>query len=125
MSTTPDQIQTPQDGMQEKTAYKDETDIGHAERVLSADMDKKDHMDYDRVDKEVAKYTSDTKVEISEEENTRLRRMIDRRVLVIMIFTYFLQALDKGTLSFSAIMGIQTDTHLQGQQVRKEIHQIF
>jgi hypothetical protein len=117
MDTTQDQIQVPHTEVQEKTVYKDEADISHAERVLSADMDKKDHMDYDRVDKEVAKYTSDTKVEISEEENTRLRRMIDKRVLAIMIFTYFLQALDKGTLSFSAIMGIQTDAHLQGQQV--------
>jgi len=124
MSTTPDQIEAPQVEVQEKTAYKDESDINHAERVLSADMDKKDHMDFDRVDKEVAKYTSDTKIEISEEENTRLRRMIDRRVLVIMIFTYFLQALDKGTLSFSAIMGIQTDTHLQGQQVYRTSHHV-
>jgi hypothetical protein len=33
-----------------------------------------------------------------------------------MIFTYFLQALDKGTLSFASIMGIQKDTHLVGQQ---------
>jgi hypothetical protein len=124
MSTTPDHIRAPHVEVQEKSACQDEADIIHAERVLSADadIDKKNHMDYDRVDKEVAKYTSDTKVEISEEENIRLRRMIDRRVLVIMIFTYFLQALDKGTLSFSAIMGIQTDTHLQGQQVRKEIH---
>jgi hypothetical protein len=112
-----DQIQAPHTEVQEKTLYKDEADISHAKRVLSADMDKKDHMDYDRVDKEVAKYTSDTKVEISEEENTRLRRMIDKRVLTIVIFTYFLQALDKGTLSFGAIMGIQTDAYLQGQQV--------
>lgn len=33
-----------------------------------------------------------------------------------MIFTYFLQALDKGTLSFAAIMGIKQDLHLVGQQ---------
>ena len=42
--------------------------------------------------------------------------MIDKRVLSIMIFTYFLQALDKGTLSFAVIMGIKTDLHLVGQQ---------
>jgi hypothetical protein len=35
-----------------------------------------------------------------------------------MIFTYFLQALDKGTMSFASIMGIKKDTHLVGQQVR-------
>jgi hypothetical protein len=137
MSTTPGQIQAPHGEVEEKPtyeekqaikenpAYKDDTDINHAERVLSADMDKKDHMDYDRVDKEVAQYSSDVKIDISEEENDRLRRMIDKRVLVIMIFTYFLQALDKGTLSFSSIMGIQKDTNLQGQQVRPEIHENF
>ena len=42
--------------------------------------------------------------------------MIDRRVLSVMVFTYFLQALDKGTLSFAVIMGIKDDLHLHGQQ---------
>ena len=57
-------------------------------------------------------------VHVSEEDNKRLKKMIDRRVLVIMILTYFLQALDKGTMSFSSIMGIKTDAHLEdGQKV--------
>jgi hypothetical protein len=43
--------------------------------------------------------------------------MIDKRVLVIMIATYFIQAIDKGTLSFASIMGIIPDTKLVGQQV--------
>jgi hypothetical protein len=61
---------------------------------------------------------SSIRVEVSEEDNKRLKKMIDRRVLVIMIFTYFLQALDKGTMSFSSIMGIKTDAHLEnGQKV--------
>lgn len=105
--------------MHEKAAIQNEGDISHVERTLSRDLDKQDHMDYDRVDKEVAQYTSDVKIDISEEESNRLRKMIDKRVLVIMICTYFLQALDKGTLSFASIMGIQTDAHLQGQQVRR------
>lgn len=33
-----------------------------------------------------------------------------------MVATYFLQALDKGTLSFTSIMGIQEDLNLQGPQ---------
>ncbi|KAF1813879.1 MFS transporter [Eremomyces bilateralis CBS 781.70] len=65
-------------------------DVSQVERVVSAsEFDEKDHIDYGRIDQE-----------ISPEENKRLKRMIDRRVLPIMIFTYFLQALDKGTLSF-------------------------
>ncbi|KAH6703999.1 major facilitator superfamily domain-containing protein [Leptodontidium sp. MPI-SDFR-AT-0119] len=89
------------------------------ENVLSAvEMEnvKGDHMDYDRVDKEVAKYISDVAIDISPEENSRLKKLVDRRVLPIMIFTYFLQALDKGTLSFASIMGIRKDTHLVGQE---------
>lgn len=73
-------------------------------------------MNYDRVDEDVAKYASATAINISPEENSRLKRQIDKRVLAVMIFTYFIQALDKGTLSFSSIMGIQTDAHLHGTQ---------
>lgn len=76
----------------------------------------KDHTDFSQVDGEVAKYTSEVRVIIDEGTNKRLRKLIDRRVLAIMIFTYFLQALDKGTLSFASIMGIQKYTHLVGQQ---------
>ncbi|KAI0143477.1 major facilitator superfamily domain-containing protein [Xylariaceae sp. FL1272] len=83
-------------------------------RTVSAvdDVDLKDQTNYDKVDKEIAAYASQGRIVISPEENTRLRRMIDRRVLVVMICTYFLQAIDKGTLSFSSIMGLPKDTGL-------------
>lgn len=86
-----------------------------ARRTISAADDvelKGNHTDLNRVDKEIAKYASQARVEISPEENIRLRKLIDRRVLVIMIATYFLQAIDKGTLSFSSIMGLPKDTGL-------------
>ncbi|KAK5636908.1 hypothetical protein RRF57_012620 [Xylaria bambusicola] len=84
-------------------------------RTYSAtdDMELKgDRTHIDRVDKEIAKYAAQSKIDISPEENVRLRKLIDRRVLVIMICTYFLQAIDKGTLSFSSIMGLPKDTGL-------------
>lgn len=85
-------------------------DISQVERVLSAEDEKVDHVNYDRIDDEIAKYADATgSVVISEEENKRLKRLIDRRVLPIMVVTYFLQALDKGTMSFSSIMGIRDD----------------
>jgi hypothetical protein len=85
-------------------------DIAQVERVLSAtDGMEKDHMNYDRVDQELAKYANAVAVHISPEEDARLKRLIDRRVLPVMVFTYFLQALDKGTMSFSSIMGIRED----------------
>lgn len=80
-----------------------------------------EQLDKSRIDDEVAKYASDKAIHIDEKTEKRLKRLIDRRVLTIMIFTYFLQALDKGTMSFASIMGIQEDTGLKGQQVNYEI----
>ncbi|ORY55613.1 major facilitator superfamily transporter [Pseudomassariella vexata] len=67
---------------------------------------------YDKIDHEVAKYAGGARIAITTEESTRLRKMIDKRVLVVMITTYFLQAIDKGTMSFSSIMGLPQDTGL-------------
>lgn len=87
----------------------DKKEISNVERVLSADDLKVDHVNYDRIDDEVAKYADATATEVSEEDNKRLKRMIDRRVLPIMVVTYFLQSLDKGTMSATSIMGIRED----------------
>ncbi|GAM42268.1 hypothetical protein TCE0_044r16075 [Talaromyces pinophilus] len=76
----------------------------------------KDHMNYDLVDKEVAQYANEVIVEIDEETNKRLKRKIDKRVMLVMIVTYLIQTLDKGTLSYASIMGIQKDLNLHGQQ---------
>lgn len=90
-------------------------DISHVERVLSPSD--KDAVDQTRIDNELQEYANLGRVEIDEATSRKLRRKIDRRVLVIMILTYFLQALDKGTMSFASIMGIREDTNLHGQQV--------
>lgn len=91
-------------------------EIQEIEQARDVDLDKGEHTRYEKVDEELAKYINAEAIDIPEEESTRLRRMIDKRVLVIMITTYFLQAIDKGTLSFASIMGIQTDAGLHGQQ---------
>lgn len=101
-----------------ETEAKQARDISHVEQVLSQTDDlKKDDMDYSRVDKEVQEYANRAQVDIDEATNIRLRRMIDRRVLAIMICTYFLQALDKGTMSFASVMGIIQDTGMHGNEV--------
>jgi hypothetical protein len=94
-----------------RDATVDKKDIAHVERTLSGTDEKGDHVNYDRIDDEVAKYAnaSGDAIIITEEENKRLKSLIDRRVLPIMMFTYFLQALDKGTMSFTSIMGIRDD----------------
>ncbi|KAH8597582.1 MFS transporter [Bisporella sp. PMI_857] len=86
------------------------------EAALSHEELGKDHTNYNLVDKELAQYASDIPVHIDEATNSRLKKSIDRRVLVVMIVTYFLQSVDKGTLGFASIMGIQKDTGLHGQQ---------
>lgn len=93
------------------------------EGIHSAMSDRKiveEKIDRSRIDDEVAKYASDKAIHIDEKTEKRLKRLIDKRVLTIMIFTYFLQALDKGTMSFASIMGIKEDTGLKGQQVSYE-----
>ncbi|KAF2178726.1 MFS general substrate transporter [Zopfia rhizophila CBS 207.26] len=98
----------------EKAAAKNSFQEVDIERKASytEDVDKGDQARYHKIDNEVAKYAAAEAVFISLEESTRLRKMIDKRVLVIMVTTYFLQAIDKGTLSFAAIMGMPTDTGL-------------
>ncbi|MCJ1369885.1 hypothetical protein MMC20_001097 [Loxospora ochrophaea] len=62
--------------------------------------------------------------EIAEEGNAiledpvrrkRLIRKIDFTIAPLLAAVYFLQFLDKTTLSYTAVMGIRTDTHLVGQ----------
>ncbi|RSL37847.1 hypothetical protein CEP53_015437, partial [Fusarium sp. AF-6] len=65
-----------------------------------------------KVDKELAKYAASTRIDISPEDDNRLRNLIDRRVLIVMIVTHFLQSLDKGTLSFASIIGLPQDTSM-------------
>ena len=45
----------------------------------------------------------------------RLVRKIDLTIAPLLAAVYFLQFLDKTTLSYTAVMGIRTDTHLKGQ----------
>ncbi|KAL7414359.1 MFS transporter [Mrakia frigida] len=88
----------------------------HLENVMSNETDlKQQHQPLGSVDDEVAKYIN-SGVVIGEAENKRVLRLLNRRVLPIMVITYFFQTLDKGTLAFSAVMGIRTDNNLVGQQ---------
>ncbi|PKS04982.1 hypothetical protein jhhlp_008348 [Lomentospora prolificans] len=81
-------------------------------RSVNIAADKEDSQRYGEIDKELAKYVADERFVISKERSDELRRKIDRRVLVVMILTYFLQAIDKGTISFVSIMGLPEHTGL-------------
>lgn len=49
-------------------------------------------------------------------QNKRIRRKTDRRILVILVWIYFLQILDKSVLGYGAIMGLREDCNLTGNQ---------
>ncbi|KAJ5724970.1 major facilitator superfamily transporter, partial [Penicillium malachiteum] len=82
----------------------------------STNLTKENKMNYDLVDLEVARYAAGRAIQISDEEDKRLKQLIDRRILAAMVGTYFLQGLDKSIISFASIMGIREDTHLVGSQ---------
>ncbi|RDW72337.1 putative MFS transporter [Aspergillus mulundensis] len=67
-------------------------------------------------DDETAAYTTGAPASIDKATNRRLFWQINRRILVGMLGTYFCQSLDKGTLGFSSIMGIQEDAGLDGDK---------
>ncbi|KAL4763839.1 putative MFS transporter [Aspergillus foveolatus] len=67
-------------------------------------------------DDETAAYATGDPVTIDKATNRRLFWRINRRILVGMLGTYFCQSLDKGTLGFSSIMGIQEDAGLTGNK---------
>ncbi|CAK7203608.1 hypothetical protein SEUCBS139899_006345 [Sporothrix eucalyptigena] len=55
-------------------------------------------------------------IQLTEEQNKRIRRKTDKTILVLLTWVYFLQVFDKAVLSTSALFGLQTDTHLVGNQ---------
>jgi hypothetical protein len=75
------------------------TDATEIERIASPDDLKKDRQDYGRIDAEVAKYTAAERIDISEEESRRLRRMIDKRVLPVMSMTFAFVSQTESTLT--------------------------
>lgn len=85
-----------------------------------------EHLEYDDVeakgdeahhpvaDQAAADYI-DSSVVITPEENKVMRRRIHKHILPLMCLAYFLQAIDKGTLGTSSIMGWQQDVGAKGQ----------
>jgi hypothetical protein len=53
-------------------------------------------------------------IELTPERNSRLLRQIDLRILPVILGIYFLQALDKATLSYASVFGLIDKAHLHG-----------
>lgn len=58
----------------------------------------------------------DEHITVSPADDARILRRIDLALLPLMLSVYFLQALDKATLSYASIFGLIEDTNLQGDQ---------
>jgi MFS family permease len=58
----------------------------------------------------------DSNVYFDVEEEKRVLRKIDWRVLPLMLGAYFLQQLDKSSLSYTSVFNIQSDANLHGKQ---------
>lgn len=56
------------------------------------------------------------RVPLTEEDSKRIRRKTDRVILVVLVWVYFLQILDKTVLGYGATFGLQKDTHLTGDE---------
>lgn len=56
------------------------------------------------------------RVYVSPKDDFRVLRRIDWALLPLMLAVYFLQALDKATLSYASIFGLIEDTNLVGDQ---------
>ncbi|KAI1852707.1 hypothetical protein JX266_002248 [Neoarthrinium moseri] len=60
--------------------------------------------------------TDGPRIELTEEDNKRIRRKTDKVILAILVWVYFLQILDKSVLGYGALFGLQADTGLTGNQ---------
>jgi hypothetical protein len=58
----------------------------------------------------------ETSTETSNVDMQRLRRRIDRRLVPILFGCYTMQFLDKVILNYAAVMGLQKDLNLRGNE---------
>jgi len=54
--------------------------------------------------------------DIDPQEAREVLRKIDRNLLPLLMVTYMLQYLDKSSINFASVFGLQKGTHLQGQE---------
>ena len=60
-------------------------------------------------------YKNAKDIQADPEEVKRVLRKIDYRIMPILFVTYMLQYLDKNSINFSSVYGLQKGTHLKGQ----------
>lgn len=94
------------DGLSPAVETIDDTSPKHTE--FSKDLTGKDKA------AELLLHANETVI-VTAEENARILRKIDLTILPILLAVYFLQGLDKATLSYASVFGLVKDAHLGGQ----------
>ncbi|KAK9327540.1 major facilitator superfamily domain-containing protein [Lipomyces starkeyi] len=75
---------------------------------LTESLEEFQSIEHGDIDVDLAKYTDGrAPVEIDAALNKELFWKVNKRILVVMLGTYFCQSLDKSTLGFSSVMGIK------------------
>jgi len=67
------------------------------------------------LDDNYALYKSARDIDASPEEIKAVLRKIDFRIIPILFVTYMLQYLDKNSINFSSVYGLQAGTHLNSK----------
>jgi MFS family permease len=73
------------------------------------------HIDLSHGDRALA-YIGTDRVKLTDADNRQIARKTDLNILPILVWVYFLQVLDKTTLGYAAVFGLQKDTGLSGYQ---------
>ncbi|EEA22101.1 hypothetical protein TMatcc_008473 [Talaromyces marneffei ATCC 18224] len=84
------------------------TDSTHHQHVLDDETIK--HAD------RAAALANGERVLLTEEDSKRICRKTDKRILVVLMWVYFLQIVDKTVLGYGATFGLREDTGLTGSQ---------
>ncbi|OHF02971.1 hypothetical protein CORC01_01729 [Colletotrichum orchidophilum] len=100
------------------TASKTGDGVSQLERRNTEDIEQLKHQGQNiaRGADRAANLIGDQQIEVTEEDNKRIRRKTDKRILSILIWVYFLQILDKSVLGYGAIHGLRTDCNLTGNE---------
>ena len=102
----------------EPLSYPEDMAVTSEEKVVANSSDDRDMSisptsDYDET---YEIYRKQDATDIDPEEAKRVLRKIDLRILPLLMVTYMLQYLDKSSISFASVYGLQTGTNLVGQQ---------
>ncbi|EPE36920.1 MFS general substrate transporter [Glarea lozoyensis ATCC 20868] len=84
----------------------DKAQMEHAENVVSVESNAASD----------AVLVGGERVEVTEEDDIRIRKKTDKNILTILVWVYFLQILDKSVLGYGSIFGLQKDVGLVGNQ---------